>query len=190
MNRIGYYIREGVDSIFNHGLISFTTICVILACLLIMGSFASVAVNVNHIIGNLEDQVSILAFVDEKWTEQEVYDFLRSRRSMRQFRKEAPRDEDILKLLNVCRYAPTAGNSQGMYFTVIRNPGTIEAIRNATADWMQAEVDAGTANKRYFKAVLHTYHEKHADIITRNAPALVFLSARCGPGGKTPQRLV
>lgn len=114
----------------------------------------------------------------KKWTEQEVYDFLRSRRSMRQFRKEAPRDEDILKLLNVCRYAPTAGNSQGMYFTVIRNPGTIEAIRNATADWMQAEVDAGTANKRYFKAVLHTYHEKHADIITRNAPALVFLSAR------------
>ena len=72
MNRIGYYIREGVDSIFNHGLISFTTICVILACLLIMGSFASVAVNVNHIIGNLEDQVSILCFVDEKWTEQEA----------------------------------------------------------------------------------------------------------------------
>ena len=72
MNRIGYYIREGVDSIFTHGLISFTTICVILACLLIMGSFASVAVNVNHIIGNLEDQVSILAFVDEKWSEKEA----------------------------------------------------------------------------------------------------------------------
>ncbi|MBR3556173.1 MAG: ABC transporter permease [Oscillospiraceae bacterium] len=72
MNRIGYYIREGVDSIFNHGLISFTTICVILACLLIMGSFASVAVNVNHIIGNLEDQVSILCFVDDKWSEQEA----------------------------------------------------------------------------------------------------------------------
>ena len=72
MNRIGYYIREGVDSIFNHGLISFTTICVIIACLLIMGSFASVAVNVNHIIGNLEDQVSLLCFVDEKWTEQEA----------------------------------------------------------------------------------------------------------------------
>ena len=72
MNRIGYYIREGVDSIFNHGLISFTTICVILACLLIMGSFASVALNVNYIIGNLEDQVSILCFVDEKWTEEEA----------------------------------------------------------------------------------------------------------------------
>ncbi len=72
MNRIGYYIREGVDSIFTHSLISFTTICVILACLLIMGSFACVALNVNHVIGILEDQVSLLAFVDEKWTEQEA----------------------------------------------------------------------------------------------------------------------
>jgi cell division transport system permease protein len=72
MNRIGYYIREGVDSIFNHGLISFATICVILACLLIMGSFASVALNVNHIIGTLEDQVSILCFVDDKWSETEA----------------------------------------------------------------------------------------------------------------------
>ena len=72
MNRIGYYFREGVDSIFTHGLISFATICVILACLLIMGSFASVALNVNHIIGNLEDQVSLLAFVDDKWSESEA----------------------------------------------------------------------------------------------------------------------
>jgi len=72
MSRIGYYIREGVDSIFNHGLISFATVCVILACLLIMGSFASVALNVNHIIDNLEDQVSLLAFVDEKWSEEEA----------------------------------------------------------------------------------------------------------------------
>jgi cell division transport system permease protein len=72
MNRLGYYIREGVDSIFNHGLISFATICVIVACLLIMGSFASVAWNVNQIIGNLEDQVSILAFVDDSWTETEA----------------------------------------------------------------------------------------------------------------------
>ena len=72
MNRIGYYIREGVDSIFNHGMISFSTICVILACLLIMGSFALVALNVNHIIGGLEDQVSLLCFVDDVWTEEEA----------------------------------------------------------------------------------------------------------------------
>ena len=72
MSRVGYYLREGVDSIFNHGLISFATVCVILACLLIIGSFASVALNVNYIIDGLEDQVSMLAFVDDSWTEEEA----------------------------------------------------------------------------------------------------------------------
>ncbi len=72
MSRLGYYFREGVDSIFNHSMISFATVCVILACLLIIGSFATVALNVNYIIGGLEDQVSLLAFVDEHWTEAEA----------------------------------------------------------------------------------------------------------------------
>lgn len=113
-----------------------------------------------------------------RWTAGDAYDFLRSRRSVRQFKPGAPSDEDLRKLLEICRYAPTAGNSQGMYFTIIRNPGTLAAIRQAVADWMQSEVDAGTENKRYFKAVLHMYNEKKVDIITRNAPCLVFLSAR------------
>ena len=39
-NRLGYYIREGINSIFTHGFMSFASICIIIACLLIMGSFA------------------------------------------------------------------------------------------------------------------------------------------------------
>ena len=93
-------------------------------------------------------------------SEQQAYDFLRSRRSVRLFKPQAPAREDILKLLNICRYAPTAGNSQGMYFTVISNPDTLAKIRQATADWMTEEVEKGTVNKRYFKAVLHTFYEK------------------------------
>lgn len=80
--------------------------------------------------------------------------------------------------MNICRYAPTAGNSQSMYFTVISNPDTLAAIRKATACWMAEEVEKGTVNKRYFKAVLHTFHEKKVDIIGRNAPMLIFVSTR------------
>lgn len=93
-------------------------------------------------------------------SEQQAYDFLRSRRSVRLFKPQPPKQEDVLKLLNICRYAPTAGNSQSMYFTVISNPDTLAAIRKATACWMAEEVEKGTVNKRYFKAVLHTFHEK------------------------------
>lgn len=72
MSRWGYYIREGLDSIFTHGLMSFATVCIILACLMIMGSFALVSLNVNSIIDYMEDQNQILAFVDESLSEEEA----------------------------------------------------------------------------------------------------------------------
>ena len=64
-NSIGYYIKEGVGSIFTHGFMSFASVCVILACLIIMGSFTLLAVNVSSIIDVFEDENVVLAFVDE-----------------------------------------------------------------------------------------------------------------------------
>ena len=68
-NRTGYYIKEGFISIFNHRLMSFASICVIIAFLLIMGSFILMAVNINSVIGDMENENTILAFVDEYITE-------------------------------------------------------------------------------------------------------------------------
>jgi len=67
-NRTGYFIKEGVTSIFNHGLMSFASICIIIAFLLIMGSFILLSVNITSIIGDLEDENIILAYVDEYLT--------------------------------------------------------------------------------------------------------------------------
>lgn len=61
----GYYIREGFFSIFSHGLMSTAAVGMILACLLIMGSFSLVAVNIDHMLGNLERDNEFLAYVDE-----------------------------------------------------------------------------------------------------------------------------
>ena len=71
-NRVGYYLKEGVGSVFTHGFMSFAAICVIIACLLIMGSFSLLAVNVNSIIGSIEDENVILAFVDETLSEDQA----------------------------------------------------------------------------------------------------------------------
>ena len=70
MKRLVYSVQEGVHSIFSHGLASFATVCIIFACLLVMGTFATVALNVNDIIGGLEDEMQIVAFVDESVPEQ------------------------------------------------------------------------------------------------------------------------
>ena len=64
-NQIGYHIKEGFRSIFTHGLMSFASVCMIVACLLIMGSFSLVAVNINEMLGQLEDENEFLAYVDE-----------------------------------------------------------------------------------------------------------------------------
>lgn len=65
---ISYYFSEGVRAIFSHGLMSFAAISMIVACLLIMGSFSLVAVNVDLLLGNFEAENEFLAYVDETYT--------------------------------------------------------------------------------------------------------------------------
>jgi len=68
-NRFGYFLKEGVHSIFSHRLMSFASVCVIIACLLIMGTFSLLALNVSNIISTLESENQILAYVDDTLSE-------------------------------------------------------------------------------------------------------------------------
>jgi cell division transport system permease protein len=65
-------MREGVRSIFTHGFMSFASVFIIVACLIIMGSFALLAVNVNMLIGEFEDENIILAYVNETLSVEEA----------------------------------------------------------------------------------------------------------------------
>ena len=107
-----------------------------------------------------------------------AYNFLRARRSVRLFQDRVPSQDDVLQLLDICRYAPTASNSQGMYYTIISNKDAIKKITDVVADWMQQEIDQGTERKRYLRPVLKTYRERGIDIIARHAPMLIFSSVR------------
>ena len=69
-NQFWYHFKDGFRSIFAHGLMSFASVCMILACLLIMGSFSLVAVNLNHMFRELEDENQFLAYVDENYDDQ------------------------------------------------------------------------------------------------------------------------
>lgn len=70
-NQFWYHIREGFRSIFTHGLMSFASVCMIVACLLIMGSFSLVAVNANAMLEDLERDNEILAYVEDGYTDPE-----------------------------------------------------------------------------------------------------------------------
>ena len=61
----GYFIREGAKNMFSHGFMSFAAIGVTVACLLIMGTFALVAYNVNENLSELQRENAVVAFVDD-----------------------------------------------------------------------------------------------------------------------------
>ena len=53
VNKIGYLIKEGFKSIFTHGFMSFASVTIIIACLVIMGSFSLLSVNIDEMIVKL-----------------------------------------------------------------------------------------------------------------------------------------
>ena len=65
---ITYFLREGVSSIFSHRLMSFAAMSVITACLLLMGSFSLVAVNIDKVLEDVENKNEIVVFIDESYT--------------------------------------------------------------------------------------------------------------------------
>jgi cell division transport system permease protein len=53
INNFGYLIKEGIKSVFTHGFMSFAAVCVTVACLLLVGIFASVMYNLNIMVEDL-----------------------------------------------------------------------------------------------------------------------------------------
>lgn len=65
-------IREGFRSIKTHGLMSFATVTIIMACLIIMGSVALLSLNISYLIKDLEKQNEVVAFVDDSVADEET----------------------------------------------------------------------------------------------------------------------
>ena len=64
-----YFFKEGFDSLLSHGFMTFAAIGITVACLLIMGTFTLVAVNLDAMLEELEQENEIVAFVEETYTE-------------------------------------------------------------------------------------------------------------------------
>ena len=72
MNNFGYLLKEGIRSIFSHGLMSFASVCVTVACLIIVGSFSILMYNLNIMVEDLNETNEVLAYVDSSFTDAEA----------------------------------------------------------------------------------------------------------------------
>ena len=74
LSRCGYLIREGFRSIKTHSFMSFATVTIIMACLIIMGSISLLSLNIDALIEDLENQNEMVAYVDEQLDEEQARD--------------------------------------------------------------------------------------------------------------------
>lgn len=61
---------------------------------------------------------------------------LRMRRSVRRFKNEPPSENDVLRVLDVMRYAPTAKNFQTLYFTVLSDKEIIRMLADKVLSFL------------------------------------------------------
>lgn len=72
MSKIFYLLGEGFRGIFKHGFMSFATVTILIACLVIMGTVSILSVNIDALVDQLEDQNEVVAFVDETYSREQA----------------------------------------------------------------------------------------------------------------------
>ena len=72
INNLWYLFKEGIRSIFLHGLMSFASVCVTVACLIIVGSFSILMYNLNIMVDDLNSTNEVLCYVDSELSDAEA----------------------------------------------------------------------------------------------------------------------
>lgn len=62
----------------------------------------------------------------------EVLEAIRTRRSIRSFRADPVPEQDVVKILDAARWAPSAGNKQPWIFIYIRDPQVLRMVKNCS----------------------------------------------------------
>jgi nitroreductase len=64
--------------------------------------------------------------------------FIRRRRSVRHFKNKPVPRQDLLRLVEVCRYSPTGGNRQPVHLKIVEDPERIKLLSHHTVDYFMA----------------------------------------------------
>lgn len=97
-----------------------------------------------------------------------VLENIKSRRSVRQYKNEQIKDEELDRILEAATYAPTGGNDQPWHFTVIQNEDLTNEI-NEGAKAVMKEMDVGWIAQMGSNEQFNIFHR---------APTVIIVSGR------------
>lgn len=96
--------------------------------------------------------------------------FLKSRRSIREFKPEPLPRETLARILDTTRFAPTAVNSQNVRWVVSADPAVTRRLAGLAADWMRG------MGERYARFV--ALWDAGREVVLRGAP---HVAVACAP---------
>lgn len=97
---------------------------------------------------------------------------IRSRRSVRAYKDKAVPRQEISRIIDADRYAPTGHNNQNVRWLVIDDKTRLQRIEALGADWMRDSINRNPQMAEMFAGVLKRMEAGHPDFI-RGAPVLV-----------------
>ena len=99
--------------------------------------------------------------------------FLKSRRSVRTFKKKEVDQSLLVQLLDVTQYAPSGHNARPVAWSVAATGDQVRAVAGLTVDWMRGEVSQESALARalHLQGVVRLWDEG-VDLVCRHAPVL------------------
>ena len=102
--------------------------------------------------------------------------FLRSRRSIRNFKDTPVERQKLEKLLEIACFAPSAKNSQPWHWTVIENPTDVRRLAGMVIDWMRSVIkkDPKQAEQRGMVRVVSAW-DTGEERICRGAPHVIVV---------------
>ncbi len=98
--------------------------------------------------------------------------YLRKRRSVRHYKKDPVPKEKILELLDIARYAASAGNGQPVEWIVIHDPEEVKKVAALTIEWMKTLAGSNHPLSGYIPVLLGAW-EQGRDVICQSAPHLL-----------------
>ncbi|MDY6856521.1 MAG: nitroreductase family protein [Thermodesulfobacteriota bacterium] len=104
--------------------------------------------------------------------------FLRARRSIRTYKEQSVPKSEVLKLIDLARYAPTGHNSQSVQWLVLGDRDELKHLAGITVEWLRWML----GNMSEFALSLHMdmaiqRWEEGNDIILRGAPIVIVAHA-------------
>ena len=114
-------------------------------------------------------------YVNESLNPEHLVYHMANRRSIRNFKNSTVKEDVLNKIMEVARYAPTAGNSQNIKWMIIHDRKKIDNFLDVSFDWIKHFMQNNlNSTFNHILQIALSARENGEDMICRNAPHLIL----------------